>query len=125
MRERTLAQTQHRRLTSHSRVRPSLKQATLAGISLDLAAGELACDRLLPCPMLRRGAPQRRPIVSVILRWLDLAADLARGRIRRYAPAHVGIARIPVSTLAASTAGHREGEILNQLRQLVHPTKVY
>jgi hypothetical protein len=56
VRERTLAQTLHRRLTNHPRVRPSLKQATLAGISLDLAAGKLACDRLLPCPMLRRGA---------------------------------------------------------------------
>ena len=44
MRKRTLAQTQHRRLTSHSRVRPSLKQATLAGISLDPAADELASD---------------------------------------------------------------------------------
>jgi hypothetical protein len=88
-------------MTSHSRVRASLGQATIAGISLDPAAGERACDGLLSCPMLRRGAPQRRPIVSVALRWLDLAEDLARGRIRRHAPARVGIARIPVFTFAA------------------------
>ena len=63
----------------------SLEQAILARLSLDLTGGELACDRFYPFPMVRRGTPQRRPIGSISLRWLDLASNLARCRIRRHA----------------------------------------
>jgi hypothetical protein len=61
----------------------SLEQAILAGFSPDLTAGELSRNRLPPFPMVRRGAPRRRPIDSISLRRLDLATHLAGRRIRR------------------------------------------